>query len=215
MKWLKNLFKKIFGGKDEAPSTPSQPTTPTVPTTPMPPYEPVNTGLKIALIRGHGGGDPGAGGNGTNEVEYNSWVMDWVVAHSSRNIRAFKGSSSANAVSLANVWKPDVAIQMHLNSADGAPKGCEVLVISGDTASYPLAEKFAADFNKHFNQATRRADTKGKKILASSDRGVSSLRDTKAKVRILVEPFFVNNPADFKKKEEYAQFLLDFTNSIS
>ena len=56
MAWLKNKFKKIFGKNNPTPSTPTKPESPT------PVYIP-KSGIKIALVRGHGGNDSGATGN--------------------------------------------------------------------------------------------------------------------------------------------------------
>lgn len=172
----------------------------------------INSGLKIALVRGHGGSDSGAVGNGTSEVEYNSWVMDYVLKNSKRNVKLFLGSSSMNAVLKSVAWFPDITIQLHLNDADTlTANGCEVLVISGDTKSYPLAERFAKEYGQEFSRTIRR--DKGKKVLSSSDRGAASVRASVG-IKMLVEPFFIRNKNDFVPKEQYAKFLTKFVDSI-
>lgn len=211
-KWIKNLFKS---NSSEAPNTSVPPINPIpeIPTEEEVENFPVNSGLRIALVRGHGGSDSGAVGNGTSEVEYNTWVMDYVLKNSKRNVKCFLGDSSIGAVGKSVLWNPDVTIQLHLNSYNGQAKGCEVLVIKGDKKSYPLAEKFAKSFTQKFSRVLRRPEDQGKKILESSDRGVSSLKASVG-VRILVEPFFIDNKADFVSKEDYAKFLTEFIDNI-
>ena len=208
---IKRFFKRIFGkGKSGAELPKVKPPTETIPensTTPK-------TGLKIALVRGHGGNDSGATGNGTSEVQYNTFVMDYIASKTTRNLKCFKANSSIDAVLNSRSFAPDVTIQLHLNAFDGSAKGCEVLVIEGDTKSYPVAEKFAKDFTTQFNRTLRRAGTKGKKILSSGDRGAGSLYATKKGIKILVEPFFIDSKSDFLSKEEYAEFLLNFTEKL-
>ena len=174
---------------------------------------PIDKNLKIALIRGHGSEDSGAVGNGTSEVEYNTWVMEYVKKNTTRNVQLFYGEKSMDAVIKSSLWNPDISIQMHLNSYNGEAKGCEVLVVKGDTKSYPLAEKFAKEFTSRFNRVLRRPENKGKKILESSDRGVASLKASRG-IKILVEPFFIDNQNDFVAKEDYAKFLLDFIEKL-
>ena len=103
-----------------------------------------------------------------------------------------------------------IVIQLHLNAYNGAAHGCEVLVIDGDKKSYPIAEFFAARFTQKFGRTLRRPEANGKKILKSKDRGVASLVASGSAVKILVEPFFIDNKNDFVAKEEYAKFLLNF-----
>ena len=202
LKWLSDLF-----------SSPSKPTEPVIveapkkeePTPTFP--EPIKK-RKIAIARGHGGLDGGATGQGTDEVEYNTWVMK-EIEKAGLNVTCHYGDNSASAMLKAIATMPDLIIQMHLNSADSDAQGCEVLVIEGDTKSYPFAEEFAANFNAKFNKPTRRASTKGKKILGSSDRGAKSLKLSKLCPKILCEPFFISNKNDFVPKEEYAKFMIE------
>lgn len=199
--WIKNLFKK-----KEVVVTPPVKPIPEIPTSGE------NLGLKIALVRGHGGNDSGAAGNGTNEVEYNTWVMEYVLKNTKRNVKCFYGDSSIGAVYKSVLWSPQVTIQLHLNDADAlSANGCEILVIKDDLKSYVLAERFAASYGKTFNRTIRRE--KGKKILGSSDRGAASVRASVG-VKMLVEPFFIRNKNDFVPKEEYAKFLVSFLDQL-
>lgn len=206
LNYIKEFFIALAGGTGKKTDIENKPTELE--------NAPIKTGVKIALVRGHGGNDPGASGNNTNEVAYNSWVMDYVEKHAIKNLKCFKGSSSLNAVNLSKSFNPDIVIQMHLNAFNGEAKGCEVLVVKGDVKSYTLAEKFAKEFTTKFNRTLRRSGDKGKKILGASDRGVTSLIASGSVIKILVEPFFIDNKNDFVSKEEYAQFLLEWINGL-
>ncbi len=203
-KKLKVLWRLLFPKEISVPGTPVV----------SAPYEP-SLGSKIAVCLGHSatGADKGAYGNGTNEVEYNSWVMDYIDRQNLPNVKTYKGSSSfTSAVSARG---NDIVIQLHLNAATPTAHGCEVLVIKGDDKSYPLAEKFSKEFTEKFDRTMRRPYDKGKKILGLRDRGRTSLSASGSVQKILVEPFFITNPKDFVAKEDYAEFMVDFIKSLS
>lgn len=164
--------------------------------------------LKIAIVRGHGGNDSGAAGCGTNEVEYNTWVMKEIEKLNLPNVKCFYGDNSISAVIKSLAFLPDLTMQLHLNSAGPTAHGCEVLVIDGDTKSYPFAEKFASMFCKKFNRRMR--GEHGKKRLKSGDRGLSSLKTSTFGAKILVEPWFISNANEFLSKENYFEFLKEF-----
>ena len=214
MKWLIELIKALFGSKDPVDNGNVIPPAKPLPELPTPAEVGNFPFLKIALVRGHGGNDPGALGNGTSEVEYNSWVMDYVASKTTRNLKCFKDDSSIKAVLSSVSFKPDVTIQLHCNSYNKLAHGCEVLVIDSDKKSYAIAEKFAKEFTIKFGRKLRRPEAFGKKLLSSSDRGAASLKATLIGVKILVEPFFIDNKDDFLSKEEYAKFLLDFIERL-
>ena len=200
---LKAIWRLIFPKEIPAPSTPVE----------VKPYEPT-TGKSIAVCLGHSftGSDKGAYGNGTNEVEYNSWVMDYVQLQGLPNVSFHKGRNSVTAA--LSAVGADIIIQLHLNAYNGSAKGCEVLVVDGDTKSYPIAEKFSKEFTERFDRVMRRSYDQGKKLLSSSDRGVSSLVACGDCEKILVEPFFIDNSSDFVAKEEYAEFLIEFIKGL-
>jgi N-acetylmuramoyl-L-alanine amidase len=204
--WIKKLFRRR-SDDTQVTKTPPAPPVQEVPTKEEVDNFPTKK-MKIAIARGHGGNDSGAKGNGTTEVEYNTWVMRGL-EKAGLNISCHYGSSSVESMLSAMATNPDLIIQMHLNDADTpTANGCEVLVVDGDKESYVFAEEFAANLNKDFNKKIRRPATKGKKILDESDRGVKSLRISKFCPKILVEPFFIGNISDFIPKEEYLKFLI-------
>jgi len=214
MKWLIELFKALFGVNEPVDNGDVIPPAKPLPELPTPAEVGNFPFLKIALVRGHGGNDPGALGNGTSEVEYNSWVMDYIASKTTRNLKCFKGESSVGAITKSLLFLPDITIQLHCNSYNELAHGCEVLVIDGDRKSYAIAEKFAKEFTVKFGRKLRRPEAFGKKLLSSSDRGAASLKATLIGVKILVEPFFIDNKNDFLSKEEYAKFLLEFTERL-
>jgi N-acetylmuramoyl-L-alanine amidase len=206
IKWLLHLFK-IGTQKPEASATVPPIINPEPPTKEEVENFPTKK-RRIAIARGHGGNDGGAYGQGTSEVEYNTWVMNKLEKHD-LDITIHFGGNSVSAMASAILALPDLIIQMHLNSADSdVANGCEVLVIKDDVESYKFAEEFAANFNAHFSRSARRASTRGKKILESEDRGAASLRLAIACPKILVEPFFISNKDDFLPKEKYLEFLI-------
>ena len=210
--WIINLFKTKESPKTEAPSKPNQSETPSSSNSSTTSNS--SKKLKIAIVRGHGGKDGGASGCGTTEVEYNTWVMKEIEKLNLPNVKCFYGSSSVNAVLQTIPWNPDLTIQLHQNAYNGVAKGCCVLVLDGDTKSYPYAEAFAKAFTEKFNRAMRNPNEKGKVRLKSSDRGYTSLKTTVFGAKILVEPFFIDNKNDFVSREEYAEFLIEFIKGL-
>lgn len=205
LNWIKNLFKKKESPKAEAPSKPEvKPNQSETPSS--------SKKLKIAIVRGHGGKDGGASGCGTTEVEYNTWVMKEIEKLNLPNVKCFYGDNSISAVLKSLPFLPDLTMQLHLNSAGPTAHGCEVLVLDGDTKSYPFAEKFASMFCKKFNRRMR--GEHGKKRLKSGDRGLSSLKTSTFGAKILVEPWFISRQEEFISKEEYFEFMKTYISEI-
>lgn len=199
--WLKNLFKKK---QTEAPKAePSKQNIPEIP-------DSSKKKLKIAVVLGHGSDDPGASGQGTNEVEYNTWCMKQL--EGIENVKCFYGKNSIDAIRKSLPYLADLTIQLHLNSAGPTAHGCEVLVLDGDKKSYPYAEKFADMFCGYFRRRMR--GEAGKKKLTSKDRGYSSLKLTMFGAKILAEPWFLSNKEEYLSKEEYAQFLKKYIEEV-
>lgn len=207
--WIKNLFKKE-SPKSEAPSKPNLPEIPDSSN----PSTTSNSSkkLKIAIVRGHGGKDGGASGCGTTEVEYNTWVMKEIEKLNLPNVKCFYGDNSISAVLKSLPFLPDLTMQLHLNSAGPTAHGCEVLVLDGDTKSYPFAEKFASMFCKKFNRRMR--GDLGKKKLSGKDRGISSLKTSTFGAKILCEPWFISRQEEFVPKEEYLNFLIEYLKEV-
>jgi N-acetylmuramoyl-L-alanine amidase len=203
MGWLKNWINrnKKTPAKSESPAT-----------SPSVPAPAGNLGIKkIAIIVGHGNGDSGAlGWNGVEEFKYNSMVAEEVLKTvTNKEIKVFyRGPTGiAGVAAKAVAWGPDLTLELHLNAFNGKAFGCEVLVLSGDTASGKVAESFALEFTKKFNRTLRR--DKGVNWITSSDRGGASLRAvSSAKYSILVEPFFIDTKSEWVDSMDYARNFL-------
>lgn len=196
--------------------------------TPEPaPIEPVKTEVvvvpqsgskikRIAVIVGHGNGDSGAVGNGTNEFAYHSKVAKGLqTLCPSKEIKLFfrdaRGIGGVNAD--AEKWGGDLTLELHLNSFNGKAKGCEVLVLSSDEPSIKVGQDFADLFCSTYNRIKR--DTDGVKELKKGDRGHYSLLlvDDPAP-SILIEPFFIDNKAEYIEPEEFLKFLANWINKL-
>ncbi|GAB1376875.1 hypothetical protein MASR1M48_17270 [Lactococcus petauri] len=171
---------------------------------------------KIAVIIGHGHGDSGATGNGTTEFEYHSKVAKGLQALCpTKEIKLFfrdgRGIGGVNAD--AEKWGGDLTLELHLNSFNGKAKGCEVLVLSKDEVSIKMGQNFADLFCSTYNRIKR--DMDGVKELKKGDRGHYSLLlvDDPAP-SILIEPFFIDNPAEFIQPEEFLRFLANWINKL-
>ena len=218
LNWIKNLFKTKESPKPETPKTSNSeiPNNSNSSETPSSSNSSTTSNsskkLKIAIVRGHGGKDGGASGCGTTEVEYNTWVMKEIEKLNLPNVKCFYGDNSISAVLKSLAFLPDLTMQLHLNSAGPTAHGCEVLVLDGDTKSYPFAEKFASMFCKKFNRRMR--GEHGKKRLKSGDRGLSSLKTSTFGAKILCEPWFISRQEEFVPKEEYLEFLIKYIEEV-
>lgn len=201
---------------------------PTVPVVVITPVKPVETEVKpvpveskskfkrIAVIIGHGAGDSGAVGNGTNEFAYHSQVAKALQGLCpQKEIKLFfrdkRGIGGVNDD--AEDWGGDLTIELHLNSFNGKAKGCEVLVLSGDDASIKMGQDFANLFCSTYSRIKR--DMDGVKELKKGDRGhYSLLLVNDPPPSILIEPFFIDTPSEFIPPEEFTKFLANWINKL-
>jgi N-acetylmuramoyl-L-alanine amidase len=177
----------------------------------------MSTIKKIALIVGHGNGDSGAmGWNGMSEFNFNQFVADEIENRDlGKEIRVFyRGPSGITGVSAkAVMWRPDLTIELHLNAFNGKAKGCEVLCLKGDLDSETIAKDFSHKFTTHFKRVLRGKD--GIKWISKNDRGGLNLRSLATiKQRILIEPFFIDNPEEWISPMIYADFLSDWIKEL-
>ncbi len=204
MGWFKNLFKK----KIIAPVKSEE-------------QKPIPSSSgeikKIALIVGHGNGDPGAmGWNDMSEFNYNSFVADEIQrANTGKEIKVFyRGSTGIVGVAAKAVaWGPDLTIELHLNAFNGVANGCEVLVLDGDRVSAKVGEKFAKAFTEKFKRKLR--GDLGIKWITSKDRGYTSIKAVSSiKQSILIEPFFIDNKAEWIDPLTYTNFLIGWIKDL-
>jgi N-acetylmuramoyl-L-alanine amidase len=174
---------------------------------------------KVALIVGHGNGDPGAQSKNKkiNEFDYNSEVAKYVSESKDHGkiVKVFyRGKSGIVGVALEAVaWGADLSVELHLNSFNSIAQGCEVLVLKGDNASAEIGRSFAKSFTETFKRMLRRE--KGINWISGSDRGGASLKAVSPiKRSILVEPLFVDNDAEYLEPKRYADWFIGWLKSI-
>jgi N-acetylmuramoyl-L-alanine amidase len=230
MEKLKSIFvsiisfvKEVFKSEEGRGPIISKPIDPVI-TPPIKNEEPATTGTaskygikKIALIIGHGHGDPGAPGfNRMMEFDYNSKVARILEQKiKGKEIKLFwRGASGITGVNTsARLWDDDLSIELHCNSYNGKAKGCEVLTLKADKVSIKVGQDFAKAFCSKFGRVMRDGD--GVKELSSSDRGHYSLALVNdPPPSILLEPFFIDNPDEWIDPEVYAQFLIDWISTL-
>lgn len=218
-KGLMNFLKDIFLGKkpivNKVPPKDDLPEQPTMEEVNNFPRSEIQ---KIAIIVGHGHGDSGAESwdKKTNEFEYNSIVASALALYPhSKQVKIFwRGSAGIMGVAAQVVlWKPDLSIELHLNSFNGEAKGCEVLCLKGDIESGKIGKDFAKKFTEKFNRTLRR--DQGINWISSGDRGATSLRAVSPiKRSILIEPFFIDNKNEWIKPSDLAKHLGEWMRSI-
>lgn len=210
--WFKGLFKKKISPTtvvkspeeknpiDEAIKVPK-------------PSAPIGK-AKIAILIGHGAGDPGAScWNKMTEHDYNKKVA-MIVASKMPNVTLYfkqRIGGWAPVYAQMALLRPDISIELHLNAYNGKAVGCEVLITSEEARS--LGEKYASMFCLEFQRVLRGA--RGIKKLGSGDRGFGNVYSASkvAKKAILVEPFFCDTKSEWIEPETYAAFLMKFLNS--
>lgn len=165
----------------------------------------------VFLSAGHGGNDPGAVANGLQEKAINLNALltckDELVRHGVNVICSREKDADdpvAQEVKEANASNADLAVSFHANAGGG--DGFEAFYYSKNE----YGKKLAKLCEKHV------------KSLGQNSRGVKSgdklyfIKNTKM-VSVLVESFFVDNPADKKvgdTKEEQKAFGLAYAKAI-
>ena len=177
----------------------------------------INTSIKkIAIIDGHSPDDCGAvGWNKKEEFTYNSYVAQGIhAANLNKETKVFyRGKSGILGVGHeVSAWNPDLSIELHLNAYNGTASGCEVLCLEGDSNSAKIGQSFAASFTKVFARKLRAEN--GIKYLGKHDRGSINLSSCKVNLKILVEPFFLDNIDEWVEPLTYKNFLVEWINSL-
>lgn len=175
---------------------------------------------KIAIIIGHGHGDPGAPSKWDSpikdEYDYNKIVAEYLKANvRSKEIKLFyRGATGLTGVNTqVRLWDDDLSLELHCNSFNGKAHGCEILALSNDKESIKIGQDIAQDFCKRFNRRLRDGD--GVKELKKGDRGHYSLALVDdGRPSILLEPFFIDNPNEWIEPIHYAKFLHEWLEII-
>lgn len=165
---------------------------------------------KIAILIGHGAGDSGAiCFNGIEEHAYNKQVAEYI--ESKLPVKLFFKTSSGWAPTYLKLaaFKPDISMELHLNSFNGKAMGCEVLCTSQKAKL--LADSFNSKFSARFNRKNR-----GIKWLESGDRGYGNVKSASmlSGQAILIEAFFCDNKDEWIEPLTYAQFLVEWIHEL-
>lgn len=209
LKWLSDLF-----------SSPSKPTEPVIVEAPKKeePSPKLPSGKKkIAILVGHGAGDPGATcWNGMAEHFFNSEASKNLPIDVKNNeIKLFfkrKGTGWATVYAEAKAWGAVMTVEIHLNAASGKAFGTEAWITS--EKSRAMAELFAKRFAEKFKRKLR--GEKGVKVAKNGDRAFKNVYFATMHIgkSMLVEPFFCDNKEEWISIEDYKIFLTEFFNEL-
>jgi len=141
----------------------------------------------------------------TNEYCYGHAMAKLLtpLPYETRNEAGVKG-----AVRKLKALGVNCTLEPHGNAYRGEAKGCEILVLEGDTESERAARLILEDFNELFSQRVLRHDN-GIKWVTSKDRGYYNLKVAKnlgMRVAILSELHFIDNSHDYMPVEAQADF---------
>lgn len=165
---------------------------------------------KIIIDPGHGGGEPGAVGNGLKEKDVNLelalMLRDYLSKKYECTIRLTREEDVALSLlartNLANSWRADFFLSLHVNGWKNADaSGYEDYV-------HPSASAVTTEMQKVFHPIVAKVWTDaGRKDRGMKAKNLHVLRETRMPA-MLVENGFITNPrdaellkkADFKKK---------------
>jgi len=161
---------------------------------------------RCALIIGHKESSPGAvSPSGESEFAYNSGLAAEIKKLTKTEVVIVHRRTYKELPADVNQINPDFAISLHCNAFNKKASGSETLFYNGSSKGKALAQKLQTAIVKVLGLPDR--GVKGK---SSEDRGGYLLRYAKAPVA-LVEPFFIDNPADYmvgtEKKAELAEAI--------
>jgi hypothetical protein len=103
----------------------------------------------------------------------------------------------------------DATIEPHLNAYNGKAHGYEILVLAGDSLSKEYALNIISSYEAKYPERRKRQGD-GIKEIKKGDRGYYNLKNSKnagAKIAILTELFFIDNPDEYMEPIEMSNFL--------
>lgn len=179
-----------------------------------------NFNYKFAIIVGHSKDAKGAKAVAPlnlQEYDYNSEVakvMYVFAREKSIDARVFyrDGIGRQGVADAVNRWGPDIAIELHFNSATESERGTLTLYDAqpADNKDFAeIAQRYVCNVFKRVGKQDR-----GAKLLKKGDRGHYNLESIKC-TSILTEPFFGSNKADshlgWANSTNYAKCLVAAT----
>lgn len=173
---------------------------------------------KLAIVVGHTKLLPGAKAISpidTYEYFYNSALANLMKGHASDHgvqstIFLRDTHTIRETYNSVNLWKPDCAIELHFNAADGKAHGTETLYGYQNPLSAELARLVQDGMCKLYRRDVK--TNRGIKKLIDGDRGYSNVNIAKCP-SILIEPFFGDEVEDAKlghqNQESLAAVLIE------
>lgn len=171
--------------------------------------EPLPDMPKVALVRGHEWGKPGANShNGMSEYDYYGTVLPRVVRET-QNTQEFlrDGTNIRGAIRNAKEWGADIIIEFHFNAYNSKVAGAEALICS--ESQREIAKDLLASWLIFANKSNR-----GVKKIDSGQAGYASVNEMIPVRGCLFEPFFGDNPKDYVKPSIMVDFLKGWINEI-
>uniref|UniRef100_A0A6M3LXK8 Putative N-acetylmuramoyl-L-alanine amidase n=3 Tax=viral metagenome TaxID=1070528 RepID=A0A6M3LXK8_9ZZZZ len=162
---------------------------------------------KCALIVGHKESSQGAvSPSGITEFAYNQELAELIKKYVERaEVVIVYRRTYEQLPDDVNQIKPDFAVSLHCNAFNKKASGSEVLYYEKSSKGKELARKLQTAIVKVLGLPDR-----GIKAKTSEDRGGYLLRYVKAPI-VIIEPFFIDNPADYmvgaEKKAELAEAI--------
>lgn len=167
----------------------------------------------IAILAGHGNGDPGAVGNNTREYDWNLDLVNRMVRYLNVPYTIVHRETYSGLASKVNSTGARIAIEFHCNSfSKPSATGSEVLYWHTSSAGKAIASKLQKTLVNVLGLADR-----GLKPISKGDRGWRFMHGTKMPC-VLVESFFISNPNDLRianeRKEDLAKALAETINLL-
>ena len=169
--------------------------------------------MRVALVVGHRNGAPGAvAADGMREYDYVDELAQMLAARlDCHEVRVFWRSDDddgrseparirAMVETHVNPWVPDLVVSLHVNAAeDPRALGAEALHHPGSERGQEAARVLASLMAHACDTRNRGAKPRD---------GLPILAETAAPA-VLLEPFFLSNPADLDRGRRYKPLLAD------
>lgn len=168
--------------------------------------------MKVALVVGHRKGSPGAvnKSTGISEFSFNKDLAEFIkAAVQFADVEVVYRDSYQGLPGKVNELKPDFIISFHCNAFNTRASGTETLYHHNSVEGKRLAELLQGRIVACLGLPDREIKPRG-----VEDRGGYLLKNTNAPC-VIVEPFFIDNNADFERvNRSMDELALAFIESI-